>query len=88
MTLDERAEIVAEMVEGGFCTHYGGYVCDRDFPTACAPCITSWIIRLGITKREDPRLNYKSKFDLWLEASERGESYESFKQKLKTGGTA
>lgn len=56
MTLKERAEVVAALTEGGFCTHYGGYVCDKGFPAACSACITSWIIRNGITRRDDSRI--------------------------------
>lgn len=57
MTLKERAEKVAELEAGGFCTRYPGYPCDKGFPAACAACITSWIIRNGITERDDSRIN-------------------------------
>ena len=51
MTLKERAEIVEKLVTSSFCTHFPGYLCDRDWPEACTKCITSWIIRNGITER-------------------------------------
>ena len=41
MKLLERIKKVAEMIEDGYCTHYPGYVCDKDFPAACSACITS-----------------------------------------------
>jgi hypothetical protein len=50
MTLNERAAIVDEMIKVGFCTRYPGYVCVKGFPAACTACITSWIIRNGISK--------------------------------------
>ncbi len=53
MTLKERAEVIDEMIADGFCTHYQGYTCDRDWsdPAVCKKCIASWIIRQGITER-------------------------------------
>jgi hypothetical protein len=57
MTLKERAEKVAELVAGGFCTRYPGYVCGKGFPAACPACVTSWIIRNGIKERDDTRIN-------------------------------
>lgn len=58
MTLKERAEVVKKLADSGeFCTHYPGYTCDKGFPAACPACITSWIIRNGITQRDDSRIN-------------------------------
>ena len=57
MTLKERAELIAAMIESGFCTHYPGFVCDKDFPAACAPCITAWFMQNGIIGRGDSRIN-------------------------------
>lgn len=34
-----------EMADDGFCTHYGGYTCDKDFPEACPKCIEGWMRR-------------------------------------------
>ncbi len=53
MTLKERAEVIDEMIADGFCTHYPGYICDRDWndPAVCKKCIASWIVRQGITER-------------------------------------
>jgi hypothetical protein len=59
MTLQERAEIIKEMVQDNFCTHYPGYTCDREWSsdeTVCPKCINSWFIRTGISRRDDPRL--------------------------------
>jgi hypothetical protein len=59
VTLDERAALVDEMREKGFCAHYPGYACNRDFlsnPAACRACIASWIMRMGVKKRDDPRI--------------------------------
>jgi hypothetical protein len=39
-TKSERDDAVKILVdEYGFCTHYPGYTCDRDFPKACPACI-------------------------------------------------
>lgn len=39
-TKAERDEATKTLVdEYGFCTHYAGYTCDRDFPKACPACI-------------------------------------------------
>ena len=39
VTWEERDTAVRELVELGYCTHYPGYTCDRDFPEACPACI-------------------------------------------------
>lgn len=38
-TKEERNEAVLELVKSGYCTHYPGYTCDRDWPKACSNCI-------------------------------------------------
>lgn len=35
----ERDQAVNQLVENGYCTHYPGYICDREFPKACPNCI-------------------------------------------------
>lgn len=35
----------AEMTSNGFCTHYAGYTCDKEFPAACQKCIERWLRR-------------------------------------------
>jgi hypothetical protein len=44
-TKPKRKELASEMANGGFCTHYAGYTCDKDFPDACPKCIEGWISR-------------------------------------------
>jgi hypothetical protein len=36
-------EKAIEMTEDGFCTHYPGYTCDKDFPEECPKCIGRWL---------------------------------------------
>ncbi|MEA5016137.1 MAG: hypothetical protein VB099_16420 [Candidatus Limiplasma sp.] len=45
-----RAEAIAEKAaatlgapNNGFCTHYPGYICDRDWPKECPACIKKWL---------------------------------------------
>ena len=45
-----RAEEIAEKAaatlgapNNGFCTHYPGYICDRDWPKECPACIKKWL---------------------------------------------
>ena len=58
MTLNERNEKIKTMVNNGFCTHYAGYICDRNYPEACHKCIEFWMIRESVTKADDKRINY------------------------------
>ncbi len=39
----ERDAAVKYMAELGFCTHYPGYTCDKEFPAACPKCISRWL---------------------------------------------
>lgn len=41
----DRDEAVRQLIDAGYCTHYSGYTCDRDFPAECANCI-KWTINL------------------------------------------
>lgn len=46
LDLRDKAKVKAvalEMSDDGFCTHYAGYTCDKDFPEACPKCIARWI---------------------------------------------
>jgi len=54
MTLKEREELVVRLVEKGFCSHYPGYTCNREWekPGICNKCITSWIIRNSIKEKD------------------------------------
>lgn len=29
----------------GQCTHYPGYVCDKEWPEACPDCIKRWLLK-------------------------------------------
>jgi hypothetical protein len=53
MTLKERQEIIEKLVKNGFCTHYPGYVCDRDWSRACNKCINSWVIKNGTKEKTE-----------------------------------
>lgn len=41
----ERDEAVKQLMGAGYCSHYAGYTCDRNFPDACMNCI-KWTINL------------------------------------------
>jgi hypothetical protein len=51
MTLKERETVIENMIKNVFCTHYAGYICNREYPCACKKCINSWIIRNGIKNK-------------------------------------
>lgn len=38
----DEAQLKA-LAESGFCTHYPGYTCDKNFPDACPKCIKRWM---------------------------------------------
>jgi hypothetical protein len=38
-TKEERDKAIKILADDGYCTHYPGYTCDRDFPKACPACI-------------------------------------------------
>jgi hypothetical protein len=41
-----NAQIAKSLMEQGFCTHYPGYTCDKDFSNgACYRCILGWLRR-------------------------------------------
>ena len=40
LTDKEMARALSDM---GFCTHYPGYTCDKDWPSACPKCIRRWL---------------------------------------------
>ena len=56
MTLKDRQIIIDKMIADYFCTHYPGYVCDKDWlkdtAAVCGKCINSWFIREGISNIE------------------------------------
>jgi len=54
MNLKDRQQIIEKLVDNGFCTHYPGYICNREWekPGICNKCINSWVIRSGIKEKE------------------------------------
>ncbi|MEN6421633.1 MAG: hypothetical protein ABFD76_06755 [Smithella sp.] len=43
---DKAIDIASEMfAKGGFCTHYPGYTCDKDWPKECPACIRRWLLQ-------------------------------------------
>jgi hypothetical protein len=48
LDISDKAKVkttALEMSDDGFCTHYAGYTCDKDFPEVCPKCIERWIKR-------------------------------------------
>jgi len=47
--IENRKQAIIKIVEYGFCTHYPGYVCNKDWtsPGICNKCISSWLNRTG-----------------------------------------
>lgn len=46
--IDRALTIAADLfADDTFCTHYPGYVCDRDWPAACSGCIRDWLISMA-----------------------------------------
>jgi hypothetical protein len=44
--ITDKAKIKAvalQMSDDGFCAHYAGYTCDKDFPKVCPKCIERWV---------------------------------------------
>lgn len=39
----EKAAATLGAPNNGFCTHYPGFVCDRDWPKECPACIKDWL---------------------------------------------
>jgi hypothetical protein len=48
VTLKKALLGIAKLVSDyGYCTHFAGFTCDKDFPKECPKCITNYFKRLA-----------------------------------------